>query len=88
MTGAGGGAAEHAGVRSLGPAWYRARAELRHRLGSVLLLALLVALVVGGVMGVAIGDRRNATAYDRLIRAGGGPDLLVTPGQNDDASPG
>jgi ABC-type lipoprotein release transport system permease subunit len=52
-----------------------------------LLLALLVALLVGGVMGVAIGDRRNATAYDRLIRAGGGPDLLVTPGQTDDASP-
>ena len=60
---------------------------MRHRLGSVLLLALLVALVVGGVMGVAIGDRRNATAYDRLIRAGGGPDLLVTPGQSVDASP-
>jgi ABC-type lipoprotein release transport system permease subunit len=53
----------------------------------VLLLALLVALVVGGVMGVAIGDRRNATAYDRLIRSGGGPDLLVTPGQNDDGGP-
>src|SRR5690606_24281997 len=61
-------------------AWYRSRVELRRRVGTIAFVAMLVALVVGGVLGVAIGDRRNATAFDRYVAAGGGPDLLVTPG--------
>jgi ABC-type lipoprotein release transport system permease subunit len=69
-------------------AWYRSRVELRRRVGTIASVAMLVALVVGGVLGVAIGDRRNATAFDRYVAGGGGPDLLVTPGQADDRSPG
>lgn len=72
------------------PTWhaaaYRTRLELRRRVGTIVFLALLVALIVGGVLGVAIGNRRNATAFDRYVANGGGPDLLVTPGQSDDGS--
>lgn len=69
-------------------ATYRARVEVRHRIGAMLLLALLVTIAVGGVLGSAIGDRRNATAFDRYVHDGGGPDLLITPGQGDDTGPG
>lgn len=59
--------------------WYRARAELRSRWGTVLALAIFIAVAGGTVLAVAIGTRRNATAFDRMVAATHPPDVIVTP---------
>ncbi len=64
--------------------WCRGRVELRTGWRAVAFLAVLVALVVGGTLGVAVGVRRNATAYDRLVQWSGGPDAIVTPGESEE----
>ncbi|MEJ7584650.1 MAG: FtsX-like permease family protein [Acidimicrobiales bacterium] len=46
--------------------WLRARCELRTRLPSTLVLAVLIAIVGGLTMGLAVGTRRTATAPGRL----------------------
>ena len=69
---------EHAAV------WYRGRVELRNGWRAVAFLTVLVALVAGGVLGVVVGVRRNATAYDRLVQWSGGPDVVVTPGESEE----
>ena len=64
--------------------WFRGRVELQTGWRAVAFLTVLVALVVGGVLGVVVGVRRNATAYDRMVQWSGGPDVVVTPGESDE----
>ncbi len=51
--------------------------ELRRRRRDVVLLALLVALVVGTVLASVAGGRRSLTAYDRYTEVINPPDLFA-----------
>jgi len=63
------------------------RAALRSWIG----LALLLALVGGGVLAAGAGARRTDSAYPRFLQAGNAPDVLVTgsgtTGNFDDQTP-
>ncbi len=50
-----------------GAVWYRARAELRRRWRSTLVLALLAGLAGGIVLASVAGARRTSTAMDRFV---------------------
>src|SRR5262245_15182785 len=54
-------------------AWYVGRASWRRGLRSLILLGLIAGLVGGVLLGTIAGARRTTTAYDRLLRASGGP---------------
>ncbi|MEY2521516.1 MAG: hypothetical protein QOJ66_81, partial [Ilumatobacteraceae bacterium] len=57
----------------------RVRVWARPRLRLVVLIALLIGVIGGVVIGLAAGARRTATAPDRYTsQAGGDPDLLIT----------
>ena len=58
-------------------AWYLAAAELGRRRRSTVLLALLVALVVGAVLTSVAGARRTGSAVDRYLDEYDGMDLMV-----------
>jgi hypothetical protein len=51
----------------MGAVWYRARAELRRRWRSTLVLALLAGLTGGVVLASVAGARRTSTAMDRFV---------------------
>lgn len=50
----------------MGPAWYRARSELRLRWRGFAALALLVGLAGGVCLAAVAGARRTASSYDRF----------------------
>jgi hypothetical protein len=52
--------------------------EVRRHWRSVLLLALLVALVVGTVLASVAGARRSRTSFDRYLAQVNGPDIMAT----------
>jgi hypothetical protein len=51
----------------MGAIWYRARAELRRRWASTLVLALLAGVAGGIVVASVAGARRTASAMDRFV---------------------
>jgi putative ABC transport system permease protein len=57
--------------------WMRSRAELRIRLGSILVLSIIVGLIGGVVIAAAAGARRTVTAYPRFLKAENSMDLVV-----------
>ena len=57
--------------------WMRSRAELRTRLGSVLVLALIVGVIGGVVIAAGAGARRTISAYPRFVKAENGLDVVV-----------
>lgn len=56
-------------------AWLIGRRELRPRAGSLLALAVLVALVAGAVLGALVGAWRTATSVDRFREDTGASDV-------------
>ena len=60
-------------------AWYRARAELRRRWRSTILLVLLVGLVGGITLTTVAGARRSSTAYERFRDETLAGDLDIAP---------
>jgi hypothetical protein len=57
--------------------WHLVQIELRRRVGTVLLVAALVALVTGVVLASVAGARRTETAYDRYEASIGPADALA-----------
>ena len=55
----------------------RARADLRRRWPTFLVLALLVGGLAAGVMAAAAGARRTASAYPRLLAASNSVDVIL-----------
>ena len=55
----------------------RARADLRRRWPTFLVLALLVGGLAAGVMAAAAGARRTASAYPRLLAASDSVDVIL-----------
>ena len=55
----------------------RWRSDLRNRWAAWLGLALLIAVLVGGIGAIAAGARRTDSAYPRFVRETRAPDLLV-----------
>jgi ABC-type antimicrobial peptide transport system permease subunit len=55
----------------------RARAELRGHMPSVVAIALLLGLTGGLVLAVALGARRTASAFPRLLQASNADDLFL-----------
>ena len=66
-------------------AWYRARAALRGRWRTTLLMAFVVGLAGGAVLASVAGGRRSATSYDRFREETLASDLDVAP--TEDAPP-
>ena len=60
--------------------WVLARARLRARWRALLGLTLLVGVASGAVMVAAIGARRTATAYPRLLEATSAEDVRLRAG--------
>ena len=60
-----------------GAGWYWTRATWRRAARGGALLALLVALGVGGAIGAAAGARRTLTSYDRLAARSNPPNAFV-----------
>jgi ABC-type lipoprotein release transport system permease subunit len=59
--------------------FYRVRAELRSRLRSSAVLALIVALGAGGAMTAAAGARRTDSSYRRFEQTHAAADVVVYP---------
>jgi len=55
----------------------RGRSELRQRWRYWLIVALLVGLTSGLLIGAAAGTRRTSTVYDRLLAGANAPDVAV-----------
>jgi hypothetical protein len=53
------------------------RADLRHRWGSLLALALTTALIVGAVLAATAGARRTNTVFDRYLEATNSSTMMV-----------
>jgi len=64
-------------ARGFGVVAMRARADLRRRWPTFLVLALLVGGLAAGVVAAAAGARRTASAYPRLLAASGSVDLIL-----------
>jgi hypothetical protein len=62
---------------SVGAVWVGARADMRSRWRSWLMLALLVALAGGSVIALAAGARRTDSAYPRFLQAQRAADVIV-----------
>jgi hypothetical protein len=62
------------------------RTQLRRGWRSYVGLALLIGLAGGLVIAGFAGARRNATAFDRMVRATNGWDVLVNPDRGNDSS--
>src|SRR6266581_1751219 len=62
--------------------WMRARAELRGRWTSSLIIVLLIGLAGGVTLTAAAGARRTDTAYPRFLRATNSEDFLVSAFQS------
>jgi ABC-type lipoprotein release transport system permease subunit len=60
------------------PIWMRARAELRGRWTSSLVIVLLIGLAGGVALTAAAGARRTETAYPRFLKATKTEDYLVS----------
>lgn len=60
--------------------WPVARSNLRRRLGSTLVLAVLVGVAAGLTVGAAVGARRTATAFPRFADRQASADLVVYAG--------
>src|SRR5438445_12673767 len=58
--------------------WMRARAELRGRWRSSILIVLLIGAVGGVSLVAAAGARRTETAYPRFLAASSADDFLVS----------
>src|SRR5438445_6204234 len=58
--------------------WMRARAELRGRWTSSVIIMLLIGLAGGVALTAAAGARRTDTAYPRFLRATRSADFLVS----------
>lgn len=75
-----------------GVAGYLVRADLRRHWRSVLLLAVLAAVVVGTVLTAFAGSRRSRSAFDRYLDAARPADLIAIGGDEDlavvEAAPG
>jgi hypothetical protein len=65
------------GRPSVGAATMRGRSQLRHRWRSWLVLALLVGVIGGLLIGAVAGARRTASVYDRLVSESGGFDYGI-----------
>jgi FtsX-like permease family/MacB-like periplasmic core domain len=61
----------------MGAVALRVRSDLRNRWAAWLGLALLIAVLVGGIGAIAVGARRTDSAYPRFVRETRAPDLLV-----------
>ena len=55
----------------------RVQADLRHRWGAWLALALLIGVFAGGVIAIAAGAVRTDSAYPRLVRMSDPPDDML-----------
>ena len=62
-----------------GAAWYRFRAEARHRLAAWLMLSLVIGIGAGALLAAMAGARRTTDAYDRFVVAQDGLDAIVIP---------
>jgi hypothetical protein len=60
-------------------AWFVARAELRRTWRGAVVVALVLGTLWGLSLGTAIGARRNATAYPRMMRETKAIDVVVNP---------
>src|SRR5205807_9306004 len=58
--------------------WMRARAELRGRWTSSVIIVLLIGLAGGVALTAAAGARRTDTAYPRFLNATNSEDFLVS----------
>ena len=75
------GAVTAAGARArIGPVVYRARLDLRARWRTLVLLALLIGLVGGGLLAAGAAARRTDSAFDRLRRETRGADAYLAVG--------
>src|SRR5437764_1336170 len=61
----------------------RARSELRSRLASILVLALIVGVLGGVVIAAVAGARRTDSAYPRFIRAERSMDVALDANSRD-----
>ena len=67
-------------------AWFVARAQLRARWGSVIVLTLIVGITGAVVLASLAGARRTSTAYERFRDETRDPDLTVFAPTVDDAT--
>lgn len=66
--------------------WLQVRAELRGRWPSAVGLALMVALAGGAIFGALAAADRTATAYDRMVVATRGMDVMANPNNGTDSA--
>ncbi len=66
--------------------WLQVRAELRAHWPSAVGLALMVALAGGAILGALAGAHRTATAYDRMVVATRGADVMPNPNNGTDSA--
>lgn len=60
---------------------YRLRGELRRSIGFLVVGGILAGLISGVVVAAAIGARRNATAFSRLVESTDAATVLINPDQ-------
>src|SRR4051794_40686598 len=61
----------------MGAVWYRARADLRGRVGGTLLLILLVGVTGGVVLAAVAGAQRSRDAIPEFLTFARSPDVAV-----------